>query len=961
VLAAPAGHGKTFLAAQLAAVAPGPTAWFTADELDRDVAGVVTQLLAALGRAWPDLADLVPSTLDDDVALPLLGTALEMLAGPGCLVIDDAHRLPTGVFEAVARTAIHALPPECRLVVCTRHGAPEPLVRAEAAGVAVTLGPDDLVFTAAECAQLHDVTSADGADLLARTGGWPLAVALAPEARLSGIAGSGTGGRRVRHAGVLAGVALGGLPPDARDVLAVLARLPHFPGALLTELGNESRWAIESLANRHPSILQRPDDGWWVVREWLSDALRAWPVPPVTHAAVCAALRRLDERELVVHLLLSDGRHDEAVADVEHLARAGARLRRWGWVRALIATLPPPARTWDLDLIAANAAHSLNLVEEADRLDGDGDRDAADLVSERSLVDLVQRAVDSGTSEQRLRAQALLADHYRLMGDYRVLQVCEQALGDALHPADPEPDLVARWPSAEAEAAGKLLRIYGMALLVAPDGDVVHRGRQLLAASIELLDRHGAGLSERIWSVYTEALLWLRTAEEAIVVVRPGARRLEQLDQFDAAVRLGELAILEYFAGDVAAARHTIEIARECADRTGNTIVEAPLDAIEAVLDVAADGLSTERVERFDAACARFVRHPRLIAFTSPFAAEMAMQLVWHGERVAARRYLEQAEAGRGTSIFTHIVSLNCGRVRGLLLMAEGDVAAGADLLENIRTTAAAERRTAIVERINADEARLRSGLTATPPARATDTAVIVRVLGPTLRVDIAGEPAPPPRGYPARLLALLVARGGVMTVDAAIEGLWPAADPDLGRNRLYGVLLRLRRGLGLPVDGPIRCIEGLVRLERSDALDIDSWAFDRAAVDAGRDPRLRLDAIDRYTGDVLSEQFAYDDVITGYRAQLRHRFLGLATAVLDDRSGEADVDRRTELARQVAHRAPEDEALCRAATRVLVDAGHPTEARNLVDITARALGDLGLDGDAFRAGALADLSDRPR
>ena len=39
VLAAPGGSGKTCLAAQIAKVTGGPTAWFLADELDRDESG----------------------------------------------------------------------------------------------------------------------------------------------------------------------------------------------------------------------------------------------------------------------------------------------------------------------------------------------------------------------------------------------------------------------------------------------------------------------------------------------------------------------------------------------------------------------------------------------------------------------------------------------------------------------------------------------------------------------------------------------------------------------------------------------------------------------------------------------------------------------------------------------------------------------------------------------------------
>src|SRR5688572_33315962 len=55
VLAAPGGSGKTCLAAQIATETGGPTAWFLADELDRDEADVARQLGASFARAWAGL------------------------------------------------------------------------------------------------------------------------------------------------------------------------------------------------------------------------------------------------------------------------------------------------------------------------------------------------------------------------------------------------------------------------------------------------------------------------------------------------------------------------------------------------------------------------------------------------------------------------------------------------------------------------------------------------------------------------------------------------------------------------------------------------------------------------------------------------------------------------------------------------------------------------------------------
>ena len=69
VLAAPGGSGKTCLASQIAKVTGGPTAWFLADELDRDESDVARLLGASFARAWRELD--VPTTDPGDGAVAL--------------------------------------------------------------------------------------------------------------------------------------------------------------------------------------------------------------------------------------------------------------------------------------------------------------------------------------------------------------------------------------------------------------------------------------------------------------------------------------------------------------------------------------------------------------------------------------------------------------------------------------------------------------------------------------------------------------------------------------------------------------------------------------------------------------------------------------------------------------------------------------------------------------------------
>jgi DNA-binding SARP family transcriptional activator len=168
------------------------------------------------------------------------------------------------------------------------------------------------------------------------------------------------------------------------------------------------------------------------------------------------------------------------------------------------------------------------------------------------------------------------------------------------------------------------------------------------------------------------------------------------------------------------------------------------------------------------------------------------------------------------------------------------------------------------------------------------------------------------------------------LTVDAAIEGLWPGADPEVGRNRLHGVLLRLRRGLGQPADGPISCTEGIVRLEASSTLEVDAWTFERAAEAAAR-PHDRRAATALYTGDLLSEQFAYDDTVTAYRRFLRRTFVRLACSVLSLPPDDLAEDDRAELARRCWRLAPDDEELTKVAAATIGALGHRAEAAEMV------------------------------
>jgi DNA-binding SARP family transcriptional activator len=933
VLSAPGGHGKTCFAAQVAAATGGPVAWFRADEMDRDRASVVAQLFTALGTAWPDLEHAAPATLDDETAVALLAATLETTAGRGCLVMDDVHLLPVDVLEAIVAAAIVTLPGDVGLVVNTRGEVPAPLLRAEAMSQSVTLGPAELAFDDDECGRLCG-SRARGADVRAHTGGWPLGVALWRQRTAPGS----PPGAQLDPSAPLAKLALADLVEPARDVIVALARLPRFPARLFGRLPPTAS-GLPSFCRRNPWLLTFEGD-WWAPKEWLRDSLRELAADSDCVAEVARALGDLDEDELVVQLLVAEGQYEAAAPVVERLASNATRQGRAAWVRALVDTVPAAARTFALDLLAATAAQSLNIVE--DTTDEAG--------SERNLRELVTRAAAAGPG-MPLRARALLASHYRMQVDARLFTMCEEALGDALTVEMSKQDLLRRWSPDEVPAGAEMLRLYGYALLFSDSRPAVERGRRLIATALDLLDAVGyPTISQRGWCAYFEVLLFLTSASEALPSIRQAAFRLAEQDHSDAALRLAELATVEYFAYDRAAARRTIEMARDSAARTGNRIALAPLDAIEVALDVLADGFGAHHLDRFDDIAASLAGHPRLAPFHALITAEFGLVLARQGQTNVARRSLERAQAAIGDSFFAHTTALRCRRLRGVLLLAEHRGDDGRAVLDALRRDASAEGRSALVELVAADLGE-RPMDTATGTARnaMAPPPVTVHVLGPELSVTMGGQAVPTPRGYPAKLLALLVASDGALTVDAAIEGLWPGAHPDVGRNRLHGVILRLRRSLGLPADGPIRCAEGVVRLEASPHLVVDSWEFDRLATDPHPKPDAVAKALAVYGGDVLTVQYAYEDAVESYRRRLRRTFLRLATVVLADPPAALRDEELAALARRSWKIAPDDDGLCVGVVRTLTRLGHRAEARDVLDGTACALSQAGLDGDGFR------------
>src|SRR5215218_8299912 len=168
LLTGPAGSGKTVLLSSWATTAalPGPVAWLSLEAADNDPARFWSYLLAALrqsGAAPPGgrLGSLGGPIGGPDRGFVLeLAAALDELAQPVVVVLDDFQELTNPAVLDSLTTVLRRSPASLRLVLASRKDPPLPLARLRDTG-----GPIQV--------------DADLAVLWARTEGWAAGLRLA--------------------------------------------------------------------------------------------------------------------------------------------------------------------------------------------------------------------------------------------------------------------------------------------------------------------------------------------------------------------------------------------------------------------------------------------------------------------------------------------------------------------------------------------------------------------------------------------------------------------------------------------------------------------------------------------------------------------------------------------------------------------------------------------------------------
>jgi LuxR family maltose regulon positive regulatory protein len=304
-ICAPAGYGKTVLAAEWAKRDPRPFVWLSIDRHDNDPAVLLTYLAVGLDRVEP----IDPTVFDtlasrgasiSQTVLPRLGAALASKALPVVVVLDDVHLLQGQEgLDALAMLVDH-LPEGSQLAVTSREKPPLPVARWRAEGRLAELGPEELAMRPGEAGSLLaaarvELPDAEVEELTRRAEGWPVALYLAALAHRAGgrrgTAGFAFTGDDRFLADYLHAELLAHLPAEQVAFLTRTAVLDHLSGPLCDAVLGTTGSAAVLASLEQSNLLIIPLDR---QREW-------YRYHPLFRELLRGELER-DEPELAVEL-----------------------------------------------------------------------------------------------------------------------------------------------------------------------------------------------------------------------------------------------------------------------------------------------------------------------------------------------------------------------------------------------------------------------------------------------------------------------------------------------------------------------------------------------------------------------------------------------------------------------------------------------------------------------------------
>ncbi|WP_449281951.1 LuxR C-terminal-related transcriptional regulator [Leucobacter sp.] len=188
LVVAPSGYGKTSAVSEWASTHPGRVAWLTVGPFETDSARLGLEVLRALqelarSEGAPDLQPLLEIAAGELVPaemFELLTEALDRVAAPVYLVVDDAHRAQDQIREGLLGALIGAEDSPLRLLIIGTSYLEIALNRLVLSRPHLTVRAHDLAFDLDEIESLSARLSLpiDPQTTLAETKGWPIAIRL---------------------------------------------------------------------------------------------------------------------------------------------------------------------------------------------------------------------------------------------------------------------------------------------------------------------------------------------------------------------------------------------------------------------------------------------------------------------------------------------------------------------------------------------------------------------------------------------------------------------------------------------------------------------------------------------------------------------------------------------------------------------------------------------------------------
>jgi LuxR family transcriptional regulator, maltose regulon positive regulatory protein len=954
------GYGKSALAAEAAEFLDAPVISTALESAGVSAALLPHRLRSAAARVGlSDLAALMDRAAPAGSA-GVLDALLEALAGSGVLiVVDEVQHAEPEALALLTRLA-GQLGADQRLLLLGRE-APAGIASLRRNSAAVWLGTADLAMTTPEVAALCrqgfglTVSSAEAERLQAATGGWTAAVVLAAsQARSADQPLLADSARGASEAQVLAGLVeqmLDGIPEPARSAVIGAAHLP-----LLRERVAERATGVPGLLAviSHAGLpLQESADGWFKLIDPVRHLLvgRA-PAQAGVLTAAAAAYAEEGRPDLAVGLLIETGRASDAATLLAAMSPREAERLGLDELTQLVSRLPSA-------VVDEHPRILLHIARECEP--------PASIHRRAQALNGVLAAVGEPPTDPELAREAraeLARDLVR--DDYP-----EEA--EALAVA-----VLAETPPAEERTRARLLDTLGR--VAARYNDEEH----LAIAADRLMMAARSYRNQGLWSwlSYTLAVLgcWVHAhrgafdqavaaMDESLLVIPDRRQQRAVLLTFraeilnaagryeEAAANLAEAESIAQVIGDVRVRAYAgWERARGLSQQGDGPGTLAAILAAESFRSDWFDGCGGEfladaadfldRVGYRDLAL-QYLDRAVLQSEHEDFEVERATAMIMArggDPDEAERRLLALAASPWCEPIERWRVHL----LRALAAERRGDPAATPLALEALELAARLGHPglPLIVERQAATSLLGLAAATGHPLAIGLATMtfpVTVRVLG-GFAVTRGGRPVDVPPGQGRQLIKLVATAGGQLTADAAMEALWPEADPDASANRLRTVLNRLKDAAG---DVVLRDDRQL-RLAPDVHTDVQAFTDDarRAVLLAAGGSREAVSAaraaLARYGGDLLPSD-PYESWAELPRQRLRNQALGLLDLCADWAARAEDLDEAVRFLERAIDLAPDEEERYLSAARHLLTQGRRGAARRMVARARAVVEDLGV------------------